>query len=428
MHIFRVQWIWIFRANPQTDAISITMDEHMNLRRSALRALVVGVLACSVVSMSHAAELKENSADIRQDITIPGMAVTIKRPGGETGCNTANHEKWDTTEGKCSNTEYMKENAQVVSIASADYRLSIGVNESTTLTANVRTKDGQLVGAGVPVTWSTSKGYLSAGSSITNAASQATVTLTTPKGTATGLTTIAATAKGGGTSIVVVVANSASITDLTASPPTALADGSSAITLIATVTYFDNGKSVGAGEGLSWDTKIGKYTYAETVTNPNGQAVAYLVSTEPGTNFASAIKNVSKLKQVTFTSPAPVAPVITAVSSTDQIGGDLYKVAARVSWSGENLSSTTTYKITVNIHPYCYFGGFDTSVKSVDLYPAPGSSTWVIDSKQEDKNATAMYEVNGKGCFKGAVLQACNGTSCSAKDFQIESEYYNQSM
>lgn len=285
----------------------------MSFLRNATRGLAAAVLLLSMGGWASAAELKENTADIKQDISIPGMAVTIKRPGGETGCNAANHEKWDTTKGGCSNTEYMKENAQVVSIASDEYRLSIGVIESTTLTANVRTKDGQPVGAGVPVSWSTSKGYLSASSSTTNAASQAIVTLTTPKGTPKGPTTIAATAKGGGTSILVVVANSTAISGLTAMPPTALADGSSVITLRATLTY-ENGQSVGAGEGLSWGTNIGNYTYAETVTNPNGQALAYLVSTVPGTDFASAIRDVPTLAQVNFTSPAPVGPVIDSFS------------------------------------------------------------------------------------------------------------------
>lgn len=391
----------------------------MNLRRSALRALALGVLGFSVVGMPHAAELKENTADIRQDITIPGMAVTIKRPGGETGCNTANHEKWDTTKGGCSNTEYMKENAEVVSIASNDYRLSIGVIESTTLTANVRTKDGQLVGAGVPVTWSTSKGFLSAGSSITNAASQAVVTLTTPKGTPKGPTTITATAKGGGTSILVVVANSAAISGLTATPPTALADGSSFITLVATLTY-ENGASVGAGEGLSWDTKIGNYTYAETVTNTNGKAVAYLSSTVPGTGFASAIRDVSTLVGVTFTSPAPLAPVITSVSATKASGGsDSDERASHVTWSGENLLSTTKYKITLKLHQYCYFAGFDTSVKSADFFPTPGSNSWYLDSKQEERNPTAMYQPQASDCFEGAVIEACNGTSCTSKSFPV---------
>ena len=284
----------------------------MNLWKSALRALATGTLGLSLVCASHATELKENTARIDQDIKIPGMAVTIKRPGNETGCNAANHEKWDSDKGGCSNTEYMKENAKVITVDTNDPRLSIGVLESTTLTANVRTQDGQFVGAGVPVTWTTTKGSLSTYSSITNAASQATVTLTTPKGTETGMLTVTGSAKGGGAISMIAVGNSATVSELTASPPVALADGSSFITLVATLSYYENKKSVGPGESLTWGTEIGKFTYAENVTNPEGKSVAYLVSTEPGTKFVSATKDVPVLQQVTFTSPGPVAPVITS--------------------------------------------------------------------------------------------------------------------
>lgn len=400
----------------------------MSILRNATRGLATTALLLAMGGWASAAELKENTADIKQDIRIPGMAVIIKRPGNETGCNTANHEKWDTSKGGCSNAEYMKENAKVVSIGSDEYRLSIGVNESTTLTANVRTKDGQLVGAGVPVSWSTSKGSLSAYSSVTNAASQAVVTLNTPKGTAQGPTTIEATAKGGGTSILVVVANSARISGLTATPPTALADGTSFITLLATMTY-ENGKSVGAGEGLTWSSDIGRYTYAESVTNPNGQALAYLVSNEAGTNFARAIRDVATLAQVQFLSPAPTAPVITTVNATKQVSGvDVTPKASRVTWSGENLFSTTTYKITLKVYPYCYFNGFATSVKSAEFFPAQGSTSWYLDSRQSEKNPTATYEPQASDCFEGAVIEACNGASCSTKSFPVGNYVGSSSM
>lgn len=281
----------------------------MQLSRHVTRGVAGVALLLTMVSTVFGSDLKENSANIKQDIKIPGMAVIIKRPGGETGCNTAKHEKWDTAKGGCSNSEYMKDNAEVISIAADEYRLSIGVLETTKLAANVRTKDGQPVGAGVPVTWSTTNGYLSASSSITDAASQAIVSLTTPKGTPRGVTTVTANARGGGASVMIVVANSAGISNLSANPPTTIADGTSFITLVATMTY-ENGSSVGPGESLSWGTQIGRYVSAETTTNASGQAVAYLVSSAPGTAFASATKEVAKVAQVTFNAPAPSGPEI----------------------------------------------------------------------------------------------------------------------
>jgi hypothetical protein len=400
----------------------------MNKRKTAFRALLLVVMGFSVVGMPHAADLKENTADIRQDVSIPGMAVIIKK-GGETGCNTANHEKWDTTTGGCSNTEYMKENAQVISVGAADYRLSIGVIESTTLTAYVRTKDGQLVGAGVPVTWSTTKGYLSTNSSVTNAASEATVTLTTPKGTARGPITIAASAKGGGNSAIVVVGNSASVTGLTATPPTALADGSSFITLVATLTYYENGKSVGSGESLSWSTMIGKFTYAETVTNPNGQAVAYLVSTEPGTAFVSAKKEASMVQQVSFTTPvAPdIAPVITEINATMQRSGENTRaIPSHVTWSGQNLLISTKYKISLKLNDRCYFNTSATGATAT-FVPSPGATSWWLDDTQDGKSSS-KYEPQANGCFDGAVLEACNGSACSSTHFSVDNYVSNDSM
>lgn len=311
----------------------------MSILRNATRGLATAALLLAMGGWASAAELKENTADIKQDIRIPGMAVTIKRPGNETGCDAAKHEKWDSTKGGCSNTEYMKESARVVSVQFDDPRLSIGVLESTQLKANVRTQDGQLVGAGIPVTWSTTKGYLSTYSNFTDADSQATVTLTTPKGTATGLLTATASAKAGGASTLIAVGNSATVSALTANPPTALADGVSLITLEATLTYYENGKSVGAGEPLSWGTKIGSFTYAENVTNPAGKAVAYLVSTDPGTAFVSATKDVPVLQQVTFSAPVPIGPEIHSFSvkskATSNGYGSKYWTDNLVQFNGE---------------------------------------------------------------------------------------------
>ena len=398
----------------------------MKLVQGTARAIAISALWLCMGSWAGAVQLKENSAEIVQDIKIPGMAVTIKR-GNETGCNTANHEKWEATEGGCSNIEYMRDNAHVISIASAEYRLSIGVIESTTLTANVRTKDGNPVGAGVPVTWSASLGNLSAYTSVTNAASQAVVSLSTPKGTPKGLSTITAKAKGGGASIQVVVANSAKISSLTANPASALADGSSFITLQATMTY-ENGQSVGAGEELSWGTGIGNYTFTETKTNANGQALAYLVSTTPGTAFASAIRDVATLATVSFTSPIPVAPIITSVTSDDLhlYNGDL-AATWRVYWQSPNQSPDTTIKISFEYPSYCY----PQNPKHVGLVynPTPGSTSWLINGSQTIYKRVVEPAVGlwCPGALK-VVVTLCNGESCSSGYTYPKQHWTNDSM
>lgn len=305
----------------------------------------IGAVCCSFIGSLSAAQLKENTADIQQDLNIPGMAVTIKRPGGESGCNTANHETWDTSVGGCSNTEYLKENAKVISVAVSSPTMSIAVSGASLATATVRTKDGQPVGAGIPVTWSTSLGSLSSYSGVTNAASQMSVNLSAPKGTAEGTGVVTASAKAGGASTSVSFYNSASVAALDATPPTVLADGASFSTLVATLTY-ENGASVGAGEPLSWATNLGNLFYTENITNANGQAVAYLASSTPGLASPQAVRKTARATTVTFTSPAPIAPVIESFTvkgcyrgkcAANEIGFD-YDISY---WKNDNIFTWT---------------------------------------------------------------------------------------
>lgn len=386
----------------------------MSVLRKATRGLATAALLLVMGGWANAAELKENTADIKQDIRIPGMAVTIKRPGNETGCNTANHEKWDTDKGRCSNTEYMKENAKVVSVQFDDPRLSIGVLESTTLKANVRTQDGQLVGAGVPVTWSTTKGYLSTYSNVTDSASQATVTLTTPKGTETGLVTVTASAKAGGANTLIAVGNSATVSSLTANPPVALADGVSYIKFEATLTYYENGKSVGPGESLIWGTMIGRFTYAENVTNQAGKAVAYLVSTEPGKAFVSATKDVAVLEYATFTSPQPDLPVI---NSFTQLG-----ILGHI-----NLPGTVLLDLSGQSQSYPYFSYrniFSWSVEGADRYELIGPKGVVYYSGSGmGWEAKEYTEYDARGVPKGKLawtLRAYKGQSYAERTIETD--------
>lgn len=292
----------------------------MRIIKIQIKNAIIGAAMTFLAGTAIAAPLKENSAYIEQVFKVPDMSIVIKRDNGDnSGCNSALHEKWDPSAGGCSNIEYLKENAQVVSVAASSPTMSIAVSGPSLVTATVRTKDGQLVGAGVPVSWSTTLGALSAYSGVTNASSQMSVTLTSPKGTAEGLGTIAAAAKGGGASTGVSFYNSARVVSLSAIPSSVLADGTSYSTLIASLIY-ENGASVGSGEPLSWTTNLGTFTYAENSTNVNGQAIAYIVSSTPGVSNPQAVRNLTASTAVTFTSPAPVAPVInslTEVASAD---------------------------------------------------------------------------------------------------------------
>ncbi|MDZ5605304.1 Ig-like domain-containing protein [Pseudomonas sp. RP23018S] len=271
-----------------------------------VRVLALGALWLCMSSNVSAAQLKENTAIVDQDIHIPGMAVIISK-GNETGCDASRHEKWDTNKGGCSNTEYMKENSQVISVSSSESRLSIGVNESTVLTATVRTKDGQPVGSGVLVSWTASSGRFSSNTSVTGEDSRSSVTFSTSGGTSAGVISIGASAKGGGATTSIELVNSTHVTSLSASPPSVPADGTNHIMLQATLAY-ENGRSVGAGEPLQWSTNLGNFTYTESQTNPNGQATAYLVSSTPGSGVVTATRNGAAQAQVNFETLVPVAP------------------------------------------------------------------------------------------------------------------------
>lgn len=275
----------------------------MKLRCRIAGAITLGMIALSLGSQAGAAQLKENTADIKQDINIPGMAIVIN-PGG-IGCNQAIHEKWEPSEGGCSNIEYRRENARVIKVEPSQSSMSVAVSSPSLVTATVSTTDGIPVGPGIPVTWTATLGGLSTYSGVTNAASQMSVTLSSPKGSPVGMNTIAAYAKAGGASTGVNVYNSAKVAGLKAVPPTVEADGSSYSTLVASLIY-ENGASVGAGENLSWASNLGNYLYAESSTNINGQAIAYLASGTAGVASPQAIRNTAAATSVTFTSSKPV--------------------------------------------------------------------------------------------------------------------------
>lgn len=152
------------------------------------------------LSSVMAAQLKENSAEINQDVNIPTMQVAIN-PGGS-ACT--GHQQWDSAAGGCSDSAYQQTTARVVSVSPSATTLNVG--ESTTVIATVRSDNGSLVGAGISVTWSASNGTISSTSGTTNASGQVAVTYTA---SSAGIATITATAVGGAASASVTVAAAA---------------------------------------------------------------------------------------------------------------------------------------------------------------------------------------------------------------------------
>lgn len=134
-------------------------------------------LAAATLLMStwlNATALNPNTADVQQNVSIPGMVIAVN-PGGA-GCKTAANEKWDTTAGGCSDNEYQLTTAKVVSVTPASDTIDSG-SGLTLLTAVVKLQNGKAAPAGVAVTWLTTLGSLSSAKTYTDAQGVTSVTL-----------------------------------------------------------------------------------------------------------------------------------------------------------------------------------------------------------------------------------------------------------
>ncbi|WP_153785345.1 Ig-like domain-containing protein [Pseudomonas sp. EMN2] len=147
----------------------------------------------------NAAPRGANTADIVQGISVPGMVVDIN-PGGA-GCNTGAHEVWEPSQGGCSDIEYQKTTARVVSVTAGLTTIEAG-SGSTSFTAQVVTENGKVAPPGVLVKWLTSNGNLAVPQGVTDSNGQARNTLS---GATAGSSTVTATAAQGGATATVTV-------------------------------------------------------------------------------------------------------------------------------------------------------------------------------------------------------------------------------
>lgn len=264
------------------------------------RPLIAGLLLC--LSWGAGAEIAPNTADIKQNISVPGMSIVIN-PGGR-GCGQ--NETWDKDAGGCTKGEYLRNTARVVQVWAETGVVSIAVNQSR-LVAVVRAADGSPVGPGIPVTWSTSAGGLSSYNGVTNGNSEVDSYLSAPKGTGEGGISVSAWAVAGGASSTINAYNSARISGLYATQTSLLADGASTSTLVASLVY-ENGAPVGAGESVSWATDFANLYNIQWSTDGNSQATAQINSGSPGTATITTDRNGALQAQVTFVAPAPAPP------------------------------------------------------------------------------------------------------------------------
>ncbi|MGS1011848.1 Ig-like domain-containing protein [Achromobacter anxifer] len=194
-------------------------------------------------------------------------------------------------------------------------------------TATVEDGRGNPVGAGITVNWTANLGAIAA-TSITNASSQATVTLTAPlvPGMAT-ITAKAADGDAGKTASAVFTANilMARVAQLTPSKTSGLANGTDTVTLTATVDD-GRGNPVGAGVAVRWTTDRGTIE-AASVTDASSQATVVLTAPTligpatvtakcaPGRQGKSLGSDPGKTAAIAFTADASNARVVALAPS-----------------------------------------------------------------------------------------------------------------
>lgn len=280
----------------------------MNNRQRLAKAISYGGLLLSFSGALFAAQLKENSADIQQVVNIPEMNIKINLGGS--GCDVARHEKWEPTQNGCSNTEWVKKTARVLSVTASPPSILANNSETSTLTATLVDGDGYLVGFGIPATWGTSNGQLSNTSTVTDASGKTSVAL---RGTVAGWATVTASAVAGAASANVTLlpdASTSRVVTLTPSPSSVPAD-LTPVSLYATVRDAYN-NILPAGQSVYWATTLGSLNTGVSYTDAKGVAVATIASSSAGDATIYAKTNVSNnaTTRVNFSESNPTPTIL----------------------------------------------------------------------------------------------------------------------
>jgi adhesin/invasin len=296
--------------------------------------------------------------------------------------------------------------ARVVGVTATPNVILANNAATSTLVATVRDANGNTMGAGVTVNWSTSSGTLSSGSSATNASGQASVTL---RGGIAGSATITAAAVQGSasTSVTLVAdASTARVISLVANPASVPANGTNT-TLYATVRDA-YGNALPAGQAVQWATSLGNLNTGVSYTDGNGIAVAYIGSTVAGgaTVYAKTTVSANATTGVNFTATNPVISSFTEVSNytparanfLDFDGSGWLLSSATFSW---NVIGATSYEV-IGPRGAIYSG-------------SASSFTWPAGTRVPPPGATAYDET--------WTLRAWNGAAYSDVSIVIRAQY-----
>jgi hypothetical protein len=387
----------------------------MNIRHRLAKAISYGGLLLSFSGALFAAQLKENSADIQQVINIPGMAININ-PGG-VGCNVVRHEKWEPTQNGCSNIEWVKQTARVISVTASPPSILANNIAASTLTATLVDGDGYLVGFGIPTSWGTSNGWLSTTSTVTDASGKTSVAL---RGTVAGLATVTAAAVAGAAAANVTLVPDAStsrVVTLAPSPWTVPANWTPAA-LYATVRDAYN-NILPAGQAVYWAATLGSLNTGVSYTDGNGIAVATIASGSAGdsTIYARTAVSNNATTGVNFSVSNP-APTIQSFTEDSEYANK--RIPNRLFWDSQGVGIDGG--ISYGSYHSNIFRWSAINATSYELLDSGGNVMYAGPATSVDINNRSVKILGSDGYNIVWTLRAYNGGQVSTATISMRGE------
>ncbi|WP_271193576.1 Ig-like domain-containing protein [Pseudomonas turukhanskensis] len=316
-----------------------------------------------------------------------------------------------------------------VAVVASSASIEANGTDTTTLSATVTDAQGQPVGAGHTVTWTTTAGTLASTTSSTDANGVATMVLTssTTAGTAT---VQAAASAASATFAVTFTAGAASALQLEATPASITADGIATSSLLATVSDV-HGNPVAAGVSVSWSTSAGTLASPTSLTDANGVATVVLTSSTTAgaatvqatsgsaSGSATVIYSAGVLAAITVSSAAASitadgTSTTTLSASVEDANGNSVGAGVTVNWSTSagTLASATS---TTNAN------GIATVVLTSST--TAGTATVQATSGTASGSATVIYSADVPAAIavsSAAASITADGTSTTTLSASIE--------
>ncbi|MGE6473191.1 Ig-like domain-containing protein [Serratia proteamaculans] len=205
--------------------------------------------------------------------------------------------------------------ARILGLKATPLSIPANGNAQSTLVATVEDANGNLVGPGIPVAWTSTDGLLSSSTTTTDSSSKATVNLTAPVTAGSAQVTAQAAAGSANATITFTADGStAKVIDLTATPATIIANGVATSALEASVEDATGNPVPNAA--VTWTTSAGTLSAASSSTDASGKARVTLKGTAAGSASVKATAAAgASTATVTLTADSSTAKVIGLVAT-----------------------------------------------------------------------------------------------------------------